>query len=94
MFLQHGIRLKRAESLNDEPTFLRALADITAAHLDSLALTGQGSSTTTVGPHVWAQGNTSRQMQLRCPGCVNPVCGEQKRFFADNTMGVGEDALR
>ncbi|MCO5581040.1 hypothetical protein L7F22_034915 [Adiantum nelumboides] len=98
---EHGIRLKRAESLNDEPTFLRALADITAAHLDSLALTGPGSSSSsssssssTVGPHVWAQGNTSRQMQLRCPGCVNPVCGEQKRFFADNTMGVGEDALR
>lgn len=89
------MRLKRAESLNDEPTFLRALADITAAHLDSVAqVDAHPGAPTSVGPHVWAQGNTSRQMQLRCPGCINPVCGEQKRFFADSNMGVGEDALR
>lgn len=86
---EHGIHLKRAESLNDEPTFLRALADITASHLASVNGTSQS------GLHnVWEQGFTSRQMQLRCPGCVNPVCSEQKKFFANNGMNVGEDALR
>jgi ferrochelatase len=85
---EHGIHLKRAESLNDEPTFLRALADIAAAHLKSVA---EGTND---GAVPWEQGNTSRQMQLRCPGCVNPVCGEQKKFFADNSVGVGEDAMR
>ena len=84
---EHGIHLKRAESLNDEPTFLRALAEIAAAHLASCE--GQSSNN-----EPWAQGNTSRQMQLRCPGCVNAVCGEQKRFFGDNNVKVGEDAFR
>lgn len=84
---EHGIHLKRAESLNDEPTFLRALADIAAAHLSAV-------DSKICGSEPWAQGNTSRQMQIRCPGCTNAVCGEQKKFFADNTVGVGEDALR
>lgn len=84
---EHGIHLKRAESLNDEPTFLRALADIASAHLASCQ--GQSSN-----DEPWAQGNTSRQMQLRCPGCVNSICGEQKRFFGDNEVKVGEDAFR
>lgn len=94
---EHGIHLKRAESLNDEPTFLRALADITATHLASVdgktatSLSADGAQVG--GVDVWAQGRTSRQMQLRCPGCVNPVCGEQKKFFADRSMLVGEDAL-
>lgn len=86
---EHGIHLKRAESLNDEPTFLRALAEIAAAHLASCESGGTKS-----GNLPWAQGNTSRQMQLRCPGCVNPVCGEQKRFFGDNQVKVGEDSFR
>ncbi|MCO5565531.1 hypothetical protein L7F22_019205 [Adiantum nelumboides] len=84
---EHGIHLKRAESLNDEPTFLRALAEIAASHLASCE--GQSSKN-----EPWAQGNTSRQMQLRCPGCVNAVCGESKRFFGDNNVKVGEDAFR
>ncbi|UZJ54370.1 hypothetical protein CBS101457_003690 [Exobasidium rhododendri] len=87
---EHGMHLKRAESLNDEPIFLRALADITANHLSAFSSTPDAD----VGHHVWNQGNTSRQMQLRCPGCVNPVCSEQKKFFAGNTMGVGEDELK
>ncbi|PWO00003.1 ferrochelatase-domain-containing protein [Tilletiopsis washingtonensis] len=48
---EHGMELRRAESLNDQPLFLRAL------------------------------GNCSTQMGLRCPGCVNPVCAQQKAFF-------------
>lgn len=87
---EHGMHLKRAESLNDEPIFLRALADITASHLSAFSSTPDSD----VGQHVWNQGNTSRQMQLRCPGCVNPVCSEQKKFFAGNTMGVGEDNMQ
>lgn len=87
---EHGMHLKRAESLNDEPIFLRALADIAANHLSAFS----SSPDADVGQHVWNQGNTSRQMQLRCPGCVNPTCGEQKKFFAGNTMGVGEDDIR
>lgn len=55
-------RVRRAESLNGSPTFIRALADIAKAHLDSGEI-------------------CSRQMGLRCPGCKNEKCLEQKKFF-------------
>lgn len=70
---EHGMELMRAESLNDEPVFLRALADIAHEHLASLKVPSQSP---------WAQGTSSRQMMLCCPGCVNPTCAEQKQFFA------------
>ncbi|KAF2729950.1 ferrochelatase-domain-containing protein [Polyplosphaeria fusca] len=55
--------VKRAESLNGNPIFIEALADIAKTHLES----GQACS---------------RQMTLRCPGCVSERCLEQKKFFA------------
>lgn len=62
------MEIHRAESLNDSPVFIRALADMAAAHLrDGLA----GLS-----------GHTSVQMGLRCPGCTNATCGQQKAWFA------------
>lgn len=70
---KHGIHLERAPSLNDEPVFLRALADIVAEHLAS-----SGASPSAVP---WAQGKGSHQMALRCPGCVNEACAHQKAFF-------------
>jgi ferrochelatase len=87
---EHGMTLKRAESLNDQPIFLRALADLAANHLSAFSSTPDAD----VGQHVWNQGNSSRQMMLRCPGCVNPVCTEQKKFFGGDTMHVGEDELQ
>lgn len=75
---KHGIELVRAESLNDEPVFLRALADIVTEHLASLEGVGSGQDLSVP----WAQGVTSHQMLLRCPGCTNDTCGEQKKFFA------------
>lgn len=63
-----GINLKRAESLNDSPIFIRALADMVSNHLKEQA---EGK----VGP-------TSIQMGLRCPGCTNPRCGQAKEFFS------------
>lgn len=57
-----GMDVQRAESLNGSPTFIRALADIAAAHLGG-------------------KEHTSVQMQLRCPGCTNTTCGEQKAWF-------------
>jgi ferrochelatase len=66
--LQLGINLKRAESLNDSPIFIRALADMVSNHLKEQA---EGK----VGP-------TSIQMGLRCPGCTNPRCGQAKEFFS------------
>ncbi|EMD37920.1 hypothetical protein CERSUDRAFT_50322 [Gelatoporia subvermispora B] len=65
---EHGIEVHRAESLNDSPVFIRALADIAAAHLKDVT-TGQA-------------GPTSIQMALRCPGCTNATCGQQKAWFA------------
>ncbi|WFD34043.1 hypothetical protein MCUN1_000871 [Malassezia cuniculi] len=70
---EHGMELIRAESLNDEPVFLRALADVAHEHLASLTVPSNKP---------WAQGNSSKQMLLCCPGCVNPTCAEQKQFFA------------
>lgn len=98
---EHGMTLKRAESLNDHPLFIKALADITAAHLDSVyggGINDPAGDVATVAKsgevHAWNQGRTSRQMQIRCPGCVNPVCGEQKAFFGMGQVGVGEDLKR
>ncbi|PWN30527.1 ferrochelatase-domain-containing protein [Jaminaea rosea] len=98
---EHGMKLKRAESLNDHPLFIKALADIAAAHLDSVYgggvhdKTGEVAQTATTGQvFAWNQGRTSRQMQIRCPGCSNAVCGSQKAFFGQGQVGVGEDLMR
>ena len=78
---EHGITLKRAESLNDEPTFIRAMAEICASHLSAVEGTPSRIPEEKRGEDVWSQGYTSKQMLLRCPGCVNSICGEQKAFF-------------
>jgi len=82
---EHGIELKRVSSLNDDPTFLRALADLAASHLaafGSKPTTDAHGHTYHPGKNVWNQGNTSIQMQLRCAGCVNETCAKTKAFFA------------
>jgi len=63
-----GMEVHRAESLNDSPVFIRALADITSQHI-------RDYSTGKIGP-------TSVQMGLRCPGCTNATCGQQKTWFS------------
>ncbi|KAG5342996.1 hypothetical protein C0989_005947 [Termitomyces sp. Mn162] len=63
----HGIKVHRAESLNGSPVFIRALADIAAQHLKDC---GAG------------KGPVSTQFGLRCPGCVNTTCGQQKTWFS------------
>ncbi|KZT08315.1 ferrochelatase [Laetiporus sulphureus 93-53] len=65
---EHGIEVHRAESLNESPVFIRALADLAAAHLADVG--------------VGRAGYTSVQMGLRCPGCTNATCGQQKAWFA------------
>jgi protoporphyrin/coproporphyrin ferrochelatase len=62
------MEVERAESLNDSPVFIRALADLAAQHL-------RDYSSGSVGP-------TSVQLGLRCPGCTNATCGKQKAWFA------------
>jgi protoporphyrin/coproporphyrin ferrochelatase len=64
---QLGMEVHRAESLNDSPVFIRALADVVAQHLKE---TGAGAPPTSV------------QMGLRCPGCSNVTCAQQKTFFS------------
>jgi len=64
---QLGMEVHRAESLNDSPVFIRALADIVAQHLKE---NSAGAPPTSV------------QMGLRCPGCSNATCAQQKSFFA------------
>lgn len=64
---QLGIEVRRAESLNESPVFVRALADIAAQHLRD---------------HAAGQGAVSTQFGLRCPGCTNGTCGSQKAWFA------------
>jgi len=63
-----GMEVERAESLNDSPVFIRALADIAAKHLKDYNA-GQGRP-------------TSVQLGLRCPGCENATCEKQKAWFA------------
>ncbi|KAF8574118.1 ferrochelatase [Ramaria rubella] len=61
-----GMEVHRSESLNESPVFIRALADIAAQHLKELG----------------TMGRTSTQLGLRCPGCTNETCGQQKAWFA------------
>ncbi|KAF8629668.1 hypothetical protein AX17_005607 [Amanita inopinata Kibby_2008] len=63
---EHGIDVQRAESLNDSPVFIRALADIVTEHLGGCSA---------------GKGNVSVQLGLRCPGCTNATCGQQKAWF-------------
>ena len=60
--------IKRADSLNGNPTFINALADLAKSHIES----GHACS---------------KQLGLRCPGCVNEKCLGQKKFF------VGQENL-
>ncbi|XP_039606391.1 ferrochelatase, mitochondrial [Polypterus senegalus] len=55
--------IRRAESLNGNPLFFKALADLVHNHLKS-------------------RESCSKQLTLRCPLCMNPVCGQTKAFFA------------
>lgn len=66
--LQLGMEMQRAESMNESPVFIRALADIATQHL-------RGCSSGKSGP-------ISVQMGLRCPGCKNATCSQQKHWFA------------
>lgn len=59
--------IRRAPSLNDNPTFVKAMA-----HL--------------VKDHLAANQPCSRQLPLRCPMCVNAVCGQTKAFFAQQRL--------
>jgi len=63
------MEVHRADSLNDSPMFIRALADITAQHLRDY---NAGKGATTI------------QMKLRCPGCTNAMCELQKSWFAQS----------
>ncbi|NP_001081718.1 ferrochelatase, mitochondrial [Xenopus laevis] len=54
--------IRRSESLNGNPLFSKALADLVLSHMKSSEI-------------------CSKQLSLRCPMCVNPVCGEAKSFF-------------
>lgn len=62
------MNIQRVESLNDSPVFIRALADIAADHLRAT--------------HAGEIAPASRHMGLRCPGCTNATCGQQKEWFA------------
>ncbi|XP_053304162.1 ferrochelatase, mitochondrial isoform X2 [Spea bombifrons] len=59
--------IRRAESLNGNPLFSKALADLVLSHIKSKEV-------------------CSKQLTLRCPMCVNPVCGEAKSFFANQHL--------
>ncbi|KAG5635577.1 hypothetical protein H0H81_010742 [Sphagnurus paluster] len=62
-----GMEVHRAESLNESPVFIRALADIAVQHLQDCKA---------------GKGPVSTQFNLRCPGCTNATCGQQKEWFA------------
>lgn len=59
--------IRRAEALNGNHLFIKALADLVNTHLKSAE-------------------TSSKQLGLRCPLCVNPVCQETKAFFAKQKL--------
>lgn len=71
-----GVHLARAESLNDNPIFIRALADVVSGHLKAY---DEGE----IGP-------VGTQIMLRCPGCTNPKCGRTKEWLATGGRAEGQ----
>ncbi|KAF8210286.1 ferrochelatase [Mycena galopus ATCC 62051] len=63
---EHGIEVHRADSLNDSPVFIRALADIATQHLQEYSQHKRPVSV---------------QLGLRCPGCTNVTCQQQKAWL-------------
>ncbi|XP_053888304.1 ferrochelatase, mitochondrial [Malaclemys terrapin pileata] len=59
--------IRRAESLNGNPLFSKALADLVCSHIQSNEI-------------------CSKQLTLRCPLCVNPICREAKSFFTNQQL--------
>jgi ferrochelatase len=66
--------VKRVDSLNGNPVFIEALADLAKTHLDSGVA-------------------CSKQMALRCPGCVSERCLGQKKFFAGQSQQLATEHL-
>jgi ferrochelatase len=68
----------RSESLNDDPQFARALADIVSQHLNTNEV--RSFASTPPLPPLRAHVRSpfvqlhSEQYTLRCPACVNPDC--------------------
>lgn len=62
------MNLTRAESMNDSPIFIRAIADLVSNHLKEYEAGSIGA--------------TSRQLGLRCPQCTNPKCGKTKEWLS------------
>ena len=62
-----GVEVHRVESLNGSSVFIRAFAGIVVQHLKE---NDAGAPPRSV------------QMGLRCPGCLNVICTQQKSFFA------------
>lgn len=63
-----GVNLTRADSLNDSPLFVKAIADLVSTHLKDY-------EAGTIGP-------ASKQLMLRCPQCTNPRCARTKSWLA------------
>ncbi|KAF9565952.1 ferrochelatase hem15 [Mortierella alpina] len=57
----------RAESLNADPVFIEAMADIVKNHLNQTA--SEGASP------------ISKQFAIRCPGCTNETCKDTRDYF-------------
>lgn len=64
--------IHRAESLNDNPIFIQALADTVSTHLKT------SSSCHSHQPNGLT---TTKQLTVRCQKCVNPKCTEMRSFF-------------
>jgi protoporphyrin/coproporphyrin ferrochelatase len=61
--------VKRVESLNDNPVFLDAAADVVLKHLNR-------------------DDTTSKQLFLRCPGCVSQKCHATKEYFQQSQLAT------
>ncbi|KAG0369067.1 ferrochelatase hem15 [Gamsiella multidivaricata] len=59
--------LKRAESLNADPVFIQAMADIVKEHLKETS----------------DKISISKQYSLRCPTCTNETCRHSREYFSD-----------
>ena len=89
-----GLNLERCASLNDSPTFIRAIANLVASHLHTVypsqnAFSGDVNDEVHDTGYVggWETGEpTSVQFKLRCPGCTNETCAKQKDYFNKSLM--------
>ncbi|KAI9137358.1 hypothetical protein BKA69DRAFT_1032673 [Paraphysoderma sedebokerense] len=83
---EHNItNLIRAESLNDSPIFINAMADIVESHMKQYNTTSSSLSTSPSTPSTGVKQTVNEKvnklLKIQCPLCTKSSCKEMREYF-------------